>query len=200
MLNKIIIFIHFVLLVSVNAINAQHYPRATGGSCTNLTRPTEEQYIAGYNTFCDAFIKDDVEQLSDGKWMRGTRINAGVPLVGTAILTAYDNTTIQWVYILGYDSASRSMRYITHANCIAIFDGLLNGFPANFLLPSPRYPPMVGGGKLGRDYCVVDGSGDEGFSGEGVVLVRQSRADQRLGSHNFYVESRLKFDGRPYWE
>lgn len=53
-----------------------------------------------------------------------------------------------------------------------------------------------GGGELGENYCVVDGSGDQGLSGQGEVLFMGGVADIETGRWTLPSYRTMRFQSR----
>lgn len=178
------------------------------GTCAKTDLPTEEQYTAGYNSFCDSYFMNDtvnhLGQFNDGTdWtVIGTPVTQWKgDVVGTALISDYHGRPIQWTYRLGHRGWGTHIRYLTHRACQAAFMGLIQGYESKFLVTSPTQNDWLwnGGGILGIDYCVVEGTGGLNLTGQGDVLVQGSKASFPLeidGKGNqyawFYVEARQK--------
>ncbi|KAH5401275.1 hypothetical protein HBI23_217740 [Parastagonospora nodorum] len=127
----------------------------TSGFCPNRQPPTESQFTAGYQTFCSLYIASS------------PIISSAAPILATFNLGNTDGTNSQWVFKVSVESDGPDERYIStlryklnEKTCLDFFGRFLNTRDA---------------GGLGESYCVVEGSGSGGKSGQGDVQVLQGK-------------------------
>lgn len=126
--------------------------RAETGICTTLDLPTEASYKIGYEAFC----KRVAGHLTENSWAMYYDTD---PAVGTVMIQSHLGKDIPWIYKVTSNSPGGGAPFkFNLTSCIGGFREALEGRRA----------------KLGREYCVVDGSGgngkSKGFSGQGYVL------------------------------
>tara|TARA_R110002003_G_scaffold62_3_gene5581 strand:+ start:11063 stop:11620 length:558 start_codon:yes stop_codon:yes gene_type:complete len=129
------------------------HPRATDplpGSCTASNFPTEADYTLGYRQFCATYLAPKPD---------GTPHNIleSEPLVATLDLKDDAGTVVKWIYKIAVDDDTKPVAAI-----LPVDQG---GCEEKFR----EFLEQPGGGMLGKGYCVVDGTGGDGFGGRGGV-------------------------------
>ena len=130
--------------------NATLSTRAEKGICTTLDLPTEASYKIGYEAFCNRYAP------ADSNWAMYADTK---PIVATVMIKSHLGSDIPWIFKVTSNSWGGGKPYpFNLMKCTAGFRDMLEGRRA----------------KLGREYCVVGGSGGDGeskgFSGQGYVL------------------------------
>jgi hypothetical protein len=152
--------------------------KEVNGTCKYTDRfPTEEQYILGYNHFCDIYVN-----VKSKRYDNMHLIDQHVPLVATFDLKSYTGKAVRWVFKI--TCAGQQYCRINNAMC----KKRLKMF----------YDSDETGG-LGKAYCIVAGTEKKGPSGEGAVLVMDGKLDagkfldtpHEKGSLTYYTYERM---------
>ncbi|KAF2824327.1 hypothetical protein CC86DRAFT_420802 [Ophiobolus disseminans] len=139
-------------------------PHLNGSCKSTVGIPTEEQYIIGYNAFCDKYVNANGPRPDKYHYIAQT-------LRATYDLKGWGDKLIRWVFKVTCDGEGE----LKH-NC------LLNNTMCKTRLRTVIESDDTGG--LGGAYCVVDNTGGEGLggrggkqgmSGEGQVLVMEGK-------------------------
>jgi hypothetical protein len=131
----------------------------TIGSCPSAGYSTEEEFVAGYQSYCDNYISETSAH----------PIGQNNPLRATFNLTNADKSMSRWVYKISLKNAGKGETSdIDRATCKSKFQAFLDD----------NSGPNTGqDGGLGRSYCVVDGTGGDrkdgkiAQSGQGTVCM-----------------------------
>jgi len=168
MLAYIAFLLSLSALVLANPIVIRDDQDPLNGTCKDtMNSPTEEQYIIGYNNFCDLYVKHPGPRPDHYHLLKN-------PLRATYDLETFDKKILKWVF------------KITCAGTSVENDCLVNNTMCKTRFRTVLESDDAGG--LGKAYCVVDNTGGDGFggrkgkpgqSGEGQVLVMEGKLDAK---------------------
>ncbi|KAH7109258.1 hypothetical protein B0J11DRAFT_512915 [Dendryphion nanum] len=142
-------------------------------SCRSTRLITEATYNWGVSGFCSNFLPTDANPNP------AKTITTKEPLIFTMVLPAYDKpaTQMDWVYKIAVGTGNYANKaFITHS--------------VDYETCQRKMKEVLSEGKLGDDYCVVDGTEDVLFKGgkleevlEGVSANKEWKGKVRFESY-----------------